>query len=80
MLQHLCDITSFALYFCAYRKPFTLAFLETLGLQYAHCDCGTSQITKMKGLKQKKAHLIEIQVNGGTVAAFQEEEMVVGFW
>ncbi|KAF7127188.1 hypothetical protein RHSIM_Rhsim11G0081500 [Rhododendron simsii] len=58
---------------------FTLAFLETLGLQYAHCDCGTSQIMKMKGLKQKKAHLIEIQVNGGTVAAFQEEEMVVEF-
>ncbi|KAH7525099.1 hypothetical protein FEM48_Zijuj06G0189100 [Ziziphus jujuba var. spinosa] len=27
-----------------------------------------TQIRKMKGLKQKKAHLMEIQVNGGTVA------------
>jgi len=27
-----------------------------------------TQIKKMKGLKQKKAHLMEIQVNGGTVA------------
>jgi len=26
------------------------------------------QIRKMKGLKQKKAHLMEIQVNGGTIA------------
>ena len=26
------------------------------------------QIKKMKGLKQKKAHLMEIQVNGGTIA------------
>ncbi|CAL4982330.1 unnamed protein product [Urochloa decumbens] len=27
-----------------------------------------TQIRKMKGLKQKKAHLMEIQVNGGTIA------------
>ncbi|XP_066336734.1 large ribosomal subunit protein uL3-like [Miscanthus floridulus] len=27
-----------------------------------------TQIKKMKGLKQKKAHLMEIQVNGGTIA------------
>lgn len=46
---------------------FTLALPETLGLQYAHCHCGF-QIRKMKGLKQKKAHLMEIQVNGGTIA------------
>ena len=26
------------------------------------------QIKKMKSLKQKKAHLMEIQVNGGTIA------------
>jgi large subunit ribosomal protein L3e len=26
------------------------------------------QIRKMKGLKQKKAHLMEIQINGGTIA------------
>ncbi|KAF0895837.1 hypothetical protein E2562_016569 [Oryza meyeriana var. granulata] len=27
-----------------------------------------TQIRKMKGLKQKKAHLMEIQINGGTIA------------
>ncbi|XP_061996771.1 large ribosomal subunit protein uL3z-like [Rosa rugosa] len=27
-----------------------------------------TRIRKMKGLKQKKAHLMEIQVNGGTIA------------
>ncbi|GMY20273.1 60S ribosomal protein L3 [Fagus crenata] len=27
-----------------------------------------TQIRKMKGLKQKKAHLMGIQVNGGTIA------------
>ncbi|KAB1208548.1 60S ribosomal protein L3 [Morella rubra] len=27
-----------------------------------------TQVRKMKGLKQKKAHLMEIQVNGGTIA------------
>jgi len=27
-----------------------------------------TQIRKMKGLKQKKAHIMEIQVNGGTIA------------
>src|ERR1041384_6319388 len=26
------------------------------------------QIRKMKGLKQKKAHLMEIQINGGTIS------------
>ncbi|WOL17713.1 hypothetical protein Cni_G26506 [Canna indica] len=31
-------------------------------------DGAQSIIRKMKGLKQKKAHLMEIQVNGGTVA------------
>ncbi|KAF7127502.1 hypothetical protein RHSIM_Rhsim11G0085900 [Rhododendron simsii] len=46
---------------------FAGALPETLRLQYAHCYCGF-QIRKMKGLKQKKAHLMEIQVNGGTVA------------
>ncbi|KAK1323858.1 60S ribosomal protein L3 [Acorus calamus] len=30
--------------------------------------CSIIRIRKMKGLKQKKAHLMEIQVNGGTVA------------
>jgi len=33
------------------------------------CKClPLSQIRKMKGLKQKKAHIMEIQVNGGTIA------------
>ncbi|RZR84574.1 hypothetical protein BHM03_00011427 [Ensete ventricosum] len=37
-----------------------------------------SQIRKMKGLKQKKAHLMEIQVNGGTVA--QKVDYAYGFF
>ncbi|KAK9286575.1 hypothetical protein L1049_014974 [Liquidambar formosana] len=32
-----------------------------------------TQIRKMKGLKQKKAHLMEIQVNGGDVAKKKDE-------
>ncbi|TYI44172.1 hypothetical protein ES332_A01G218800v1 [Gossypium tomentosum] len=38
-----------------------------------------SYIRKMKGLKQKKAHLMEIQVNGGTIAQkvdFAYDEMI----
>ncbi|KAL8256585.1 hypothetical protein R6Q59_031652 [Mikania micrantha] len=37
-----------------------------------------TQIRKMKGLKQKKAHLMEIQVNGGTVA--QKVDFAYGFF
>ena len=37
-----------------------------------------SQIRKMKGLKQKKAHLMEIQVNGGTIA--QKVDYAYGFF
>ena len=44
-------------------------------VEYYHClqTCvlmfiPVFQIRKMKGLKQKKAHLMEIQVNGGTIA------------
>ncbi|KAJ8510068.1 hypothetical protein OPV22_000502 [Ensete ventricosum] len=37
-----------------------------------------TQIRKMKGLKQKKAHLMEIQVNGGTVA--QKVDYAYGFF
>ena len=29
--------------------------------------CHLLQVHKLKGIKQKKAHLMEIQVNGGTV-------------
>lgn len=36
------------------------------------------QIRKMKGLKQKKAHLMEIQVNGGTIA--QKVDFAYGFF
>lgn len=36
------------------------------------------QIRKMKGLKQKKAHLMEIQVNGGTIA--QKVDYAYGFF
>ncbi|KAK4405076.1 60S ribosomal protein L3-1 [Sesamum angolense] len=37
-----------------------------------------TQIRKMKGLKQKKAHLMEIQVNGGTIA--QKVDFAYGFF
>ncbi|RVW48831.1 60S ribosomal protein L3 [Vitis vinifera] len=37
-----------------------------------------TQIRKMKGLKQKKAHLMEIQVNGGTIA--QKVDYAYGFF
>ncbi|KAM5578085.1 hypothetical protein ABKV19_008419 [Rosa sericea] len=37
-----------------------------------------TQIRKMKGLKQKKAHLMEIQVNGGTIA--QKVEFAKSFF
>lgn len=37
-----------------------------------------TQITKMKGLKQKKAHLMEIQVNGGSIA--QKVDYAYGFF
>jgi large subunit ribosomal protein L3e len=44
-------------------------------VEYYHCLQTSAlmficvfQIRKMKGLKQKKAHLMEIQVNGGTIA------------
>ncbi|RAL44923.1 hypothetical protein DM860_003682 [Cuscuta australis] len=37
-----------------------------------------TQIRKMTGLKQKKAHLMEIQVNGGTVA--QKVDYAYGFF
>lgn len=37
-----------------------------------------TQIRKMKGLKQKKAHLMEIQVNGGDVA--QKVDYAYGFF
>ncbi|XP_068651817.1 large ribosomal subunit protein uL3y [Aristolochia californica] len=37
-----------------------------------------TQIRKMKGLKQKKAHLMEIQVNGGTIA--QKVDFACGFF
>nr|GMD48572.1 60S ribosomal protein L3 [Ipomoea batatas] len=38
----------------------------------------TCEIRKMKGLKQKKAHLMEIQVNGGTIA--QKVDYAYGFF
>ncbi|KAI3882101.1 hypothetical protein MKW92_022250 [Papaver armeniacum] len=37
-----------------------------------------TQIRKMKGLKQKKAHLMEIQVNGGDIA--QKVDFAYGFF
>ncbi|KAF7803662.1 60S ribosomal protein L3 [Senna tora] len=37
-----------------------------------------TQIRKLKGLKQKKAHLMEIQVNGGTIA--QKVDYAYGFF
>nr|GME16176.1 60S ribosomal protein L3 [Ipomoea batatas] len=37
-----------------------------------------TQIRKMKGLKQKKAHLMEIQVNGGSIA--QKVDYAYGFF
>lgn len=37
-----------------------------------------TQIRKMKGLKQKKAHIMEIQVNGGTIA--QKVDFAYGFF
>nr|GMD41018.1 60S ribosomal protein L3 [Ipomoea batatas] len=38
-----------------------------------------TQIRKMKGLKQKKAHLMKIQVNGGTIIA-QKVDYAYGFF
>lgn len=37
-----------------------------------------NQVRKMKGLKQKKAHIMEIQVNGGTIA--QKVDYAYGFF
>lgn len=54
------------LFLCPYWIIFrTLLFLQTV----SNSVCiSPVQIRKMKGLKQKKAHLMEIQVNGGTIA------------
>ncbi|KAG1327973.1 hypothetical protein COCNU_01G019070 [Cocos nucifera] len=65
----------FALLICIDYKSFILSLFGNLKMRDRLSD---HLIRKMKGLKQKKAHLMEIQVNGGTVA--QKVDFAYGFF
>nr|GMC86550.1 casein kinase II regulatory subunit [Ipomoea batatas] len=59
-------------------KPRNVNAGDLAGMENCHPLGDFDWIRKMKGLKQKKAHLMEIQVNGGTVA--QNVHYAYGFY